>query len=285
MSFATEFSDATLVLIGHGSTVNADSAAPAYQHAEALGRRRLFAEVRPAFWKQEPGVRAVVDAVRTPRLFLAPLFISEGYFSEEMIPLELGLRARGDSTFPRVQCRGGQLLHYCAPVGTHPRMTEVILARAREVLSAYPFPRPAKPQETALFIAGHGTERNENSRRAIEHQADHIRELQTYAEVHAVFMEESPRIGDCYDLAQVRHLVVVPFFMSDGLHSYEDVPVLLGEPERIVRQRLLNSQPPWRNPTEKKGKMVWYARSVGSAPEVADVILERVRQAAQWPGG
>jgi hypothetical protein len=33
-----DFSDATLVLLGHGSTVNADSAAPTHQHADAYGR-------------------------------------------------------------------------------------------------------------------------------------------------------------------------------------------------------------------------------------------------------
>ena len=37
-------------------------------------------------------------------------------------------------------------------------------------------------------------------------------------------MEESPRIGDCYQMASVRNLVMVPFFISDGLHSFEDIP-------------------------------------------------------------
>jgi sirohydrochlorin cobaltochelatase len=90
-------------------------------------------------------------------------------------------------------------------------MTRVILARAREVVAAYPFPRAPRAKETALFIAGHGTERNESSRRAVERQAGLIRELNLYGEVHAVFMEEPPRIGDCYALAQARHLVMVPF--------------------------------------------------------------------------
>ena len=53
-----EFSDAALVLVGHGSTVNADSAAPACQHADELRRRNLFAQVQEAFWKQEPYVCA-----------------------------------------------------------------------------------------------------------------------------------------------------------------------------------------------------------------------------------
>jgi sirohydrochlorin cobaltochelatase len=84
-------------------------------------------------------------------------------------------------------------------------------------------------------------------------------------------------------MAQTRNIVVVPFFISDGLHVREDIPVLLGAPQRIVRQRLESSQPTWRNPTEVSGKLVWYSPSVGSDPRIADVILARVREASQWP--
>jgi sirohydrochlorin cobaltochelatase len=93
-------------------------------------------------------------------------------------------------------------------------------------------------------------------------------------------MEEDPRISDCYGMAQTRSLVVVPFFISDGLHVVEDIPVLLGEPERIVKERLAAGQPTWRNPTEKNGKLVWYSSSVGSEPLLADVILQRATEAA-----
>ena len=46
---STGFSDAALLLIGHGATMNRESAAPVYQHATALRARHLFAEVREAF--------------------------------------------------------------------------------------------------------------------------------------------------------------------------------------------------------------------------------------------
>jgi sirohydrochlorin cobaltochelatase len=91
-------------------------------------------------------------------------------------------------------------------------------------------------------------------------------------------MEEEPRIGDCWKLARTRNIVMVPFFISDGLHSFEDIPVMLGEPERIVRERLKSGQPTWRNPTGMHDKLLWYSTSVGSEPHIADVILERVRQ-------
>ncbi len=277
-----DFSDATLVLVGHGSTLNAESAAPTYQHAKELRRRGIFAQVLECFWKQEPAIAEVLrTAAKVRRVFVVPLFISEGYFTEDAIPRALGLRTSDQPGFPRVQKRGESTLYYGQPIGTHDSMTDVILARAREVAEKFPFPRAPKPADTALFIAGHGTPKNENSRKAIERQVEVIHQQRIYAEVYPVFMEEEPRVSDGYRMASARNLVMVPFFISDGLHSFEDIPVALGEPERAVRERLKSGQPTWRNPTERHGKLVWYSRSVGSEPMIAEVILERVREMAR----
>jgi len=43
-----------LIIIGHGSHLNADSSAPVYRHAEAIRRTGVFDEVRECFWKEEP---------------------------------------------------------------------------------------------------------------------------------------------------------------------------------------------------------------------------------------
>jgi sirohydrochlorin cobaltochelatase len=271
-----DFSDAALVVLGHGSTKNEDSSAPVYQHAAELRRRKIFGDVREAFWKQEPQIQNVLADLSEARVFIAPLFISEGYFSSEVIPRELGFLPEHS----KVETRHSTLF-FCQPVGTHDRMTSVLLSRAREVADKFPFPRAPKSQDTTLFIAGHGTEQNENSRKAIDRQVDIIRATNEYADVHAVFMEEDPRIGTCYELAKTRNMIVVPFFISDGMHAREDIPVLLGEPERTVKERLANQQPTWRNPTERNDKLVWYAAAVGTEPHIADIILERVREMAE----
>ncbi|HEY3857263.1 MAG TPA: CbiX/SirB N-terminal domain-containing protein [Verrucomicrobiae bacterium] len=276
-----DFSNAALVLVAHGSTLNADSAAPAFQHADELRRRKIFAQVQESFWKQEPYVWQVLRGIFAPKVFIVPLFISEGYFTEEVIPRELGFCGKDETNFSRVQKRNEQTLHYCGPVGTHASMTAVLLARASGIVEQFPFPRPPKPAETALFIAGHGTGNNENSRKAIETQVELIRARSLYAEVHATFMEEEPRVGDCYKIAKARNIVMVPFFISDGLHSNEDIPVMLGAPKNVVSERLKTGQPIWRNPTEREGKRLWYSASVGSEPHLADVILERVREASK----
>ena len=262
-------------MLGHGTELNENSAAPVTQHVAELRRRRLFREVREAFWKQEPQIKKVLADISAPRVFIAPLFISEGYFAGQVIPRELGF---GGSN--RLKAGNSELI-YCAPIGTHDGMTKVILSRAAEVVKAFPFPRVPKNSETTLFIAGHGTEKNENSRKPIERQVELIRVQGIYTNVHAIFLEEAPRIPECYALAQTKNMVVVPFFISDGLHTQEDIPVLLGETKKNIGERLAAGQPVWRNPMERNGKLVWYSPAVGTEPGIADVILERVHEAGK----
>lgn len=274
------FQNATLILAAHGTAQNEGSARPALQHASELQRRGTFAAVRAGFWKQEPSLAEALAGIPTHRAFIVPLFISEGYFAEQAIPEALGFRQPGQSDWNRTLLRDGHKLHYTRPVGTHDAMTQVILARARSVVDQHPFPRAPRPADTTLLIAGHGTERDPHSRESVERQATLIRDLQLYAQVTAIFMEEEPRIAGSLAGAATRNVVVVPFFISDGLHVTEDIPVLLGEPAPLVQERHAAGRPTWRNPTARTGRMVWYSEAVGTAPEVVDVILERVREAA-----
>ncbi len=163
-----DFSDAALVLAAHGSTLNADSAAPAWQHAEELRRRGVFAEVHETFWKQEPYYAQVLRGVFAPRVFVVPLFISEGYFTQEVVPRELGFCAKGQGEFARAQERHGQRFYYCPPVGTHASMTEALLARAAQVVEQFPFrARPnARRRRCSSRGMGRGGEREIRARRS-----------------------------------------------------------------------------------------------------------------------
>jgi sirohydrochlorin cobaltochelatase len=279
----TNFPESALVLVGHGSTQNKYSSQALLMQAEALRRRGLFREVVVGFWKEPPFIAEALGSATSPRVFVLPFFISAGYFSEEAIPEVLGFKTPDSGGVTRVVRHGQQLRIYCRPVGTHEHMTNVILSRAAKVLRDHPFPRVPADRDVTLFIAGHGTERNEESRKSVERQVAIIREQGRFAAVHAVFMEEEPRISDCLKLARTQSVVVVPFFLSDGLHVREDIPVLLGEPERVVRERLAKGRATWRNPTERHGKRLWYAEAVGTDPVLEEVILERVREAALWP--
>ncbi|MFM7100206.1 MAG: CbiX/SirB N-terminal domain-containing protein [Verrucomicrobiota bacterium] len=280
-----EFSGATLVIVAHGSTLNPDSAVPAHQHADALRARGVFGQVLTGFWKQEPWLSAVLRGAWRPRVFVVPLFVSDGYFTDEVIPRELGFPREASGKFGRYLERAGQRIWYTRPVGTHPAMTRVILARAAEVVGARPEGDGPEERETSLFVAGHGTSNSETSRQAVEDQARRIGALGRFREVRAVFMEEEPRIEGCVGRASGREVVVVPFFMSDGLHSREDIPVLLGADPEAVQRRQQEGRPTWDNPTCRDGRRVWYARAVGTEPVLTEVILERVREAVDGSPG
>lgn len=275
---AGDFSNAALVLFGHGTTLDTESGVALVQHAAELRRRCMFGEVKAAFWKQEPKLADVVEQTKHPRVFLVPFFFSEGFFSEQTIPAALGFETREGRVLKRALERGGQSWFYCRPVGTHPMMTKVILASVRRVLSRFPFPNPPELSKTSLVIAGHGTAQHKGSGEAVRRHAEAIRGLGIFDGVYPAFLEEDPRIGSCYQLARTRHIVVVPFFGGDGPHVLQDIPVQLGQAAEVVRRRLEERTTAWPNPTEKHGKLVWLAPSVGLDPAMAEVILQSVAE-------
>ncbi len=210
-------------------------------------------------------------------VYVVPNFISEGYFTQTVIPRELELNGR-------VTKRGdGQIWKYCDPVGSHPMMTELLLQRAREVAP------DVDPAETALLIVAHGTDLNENSAVAAKREVEKIRALRKYADVLNVYMEEAPRVADWRKLTKSKNVAVVPFFISDGLHSYEDIPALLGisrsggfpaadlNKRRSGDRHSLMSPAPGEifrhNPYKIENRLLYYAPSIGTDARFADIIV------------
>jgi sirohydrochlorin cobaltochelatase len=255
-------SDAALIIVGHGSTVNPDSSAPSLVHARTLRERGIFAEVAVCFWKEEPTFREVLRMVDSEVVYVVPNFISEGYFTQTVIPRELGLA--GKTTIV-----GNRRIHYCEPAGNHEAMTELLMKQARLVAPGVPI------KETSLFIVGHGTGLNENSAVAAKLQVQKISETGEYAEVLSAYMEEAPLISDWDKLASQPNVIVVPFFISDGLHSYQDIPVLLGIAEDIG-PAASQSQVFRNNPYHMRGRQLFYSGAIGTDPGFADVILDQV---------
>ncbi|MGE5212618.1 MAG: CbiX/SirB N-terminal domain-containing protein [Nitrospirota bacterium] len=289
-------SQTALLIVAHGSTVNPDSSEPTLTHAADIRRRELFADVECAFWKEEPSLRDALflfDPESIREVYVVPNFISEGYFTQTVVPRELELNGR------ITKRPNGQIWKYSEPVGNHPLMTELLLKRAHEIAP------DAIPGETSLLIVAHGTDLNENSAIAAKREAEKIRALGKYAAVLNVYMEEPPLVSEWRKLTETPNVIVVPFFTSDGLHSYEDIPRLLGiasrHPERIQQARaksneaaklssgsatgtldsarddhLVYGREIFRgNPYRMDDRNLFYAPSIGTDPGFADIILEQ----------
>ncbi len=252
-----------LLIVGHGSTENPDSSNPYFDHADEIRSRGLFAEVHCCFWKEEPSMREALYMIDADEVYVVPDFISEGYFTQEVIPRELEL------TGPTTRV-GGKTVHYCLPVGIHPHMTDLLLRRAREVAPEH------NPAETTLIITGHGTGLNQNSTKAIKDQVDLIAASGAgYAAVLDAYMEEQPFIAKWDELSPTQNVIVVPFFIADGLHSFQDIPVLLGIEDEVgpaASQREAFRE----NPHYLRGKTLYYTSAIGTERLMADVILDQV---------
>jgi sirohydrochlorin cobaltochelatase len=255
---------AALLIVGHGSTENPDSSTPYFDHAKEIRARGVFAEVHCCFWKEEPSMREALYMIDADEVYIVPDFISEGYFTQEVIPREFEL----DGPTTKIH---GKTLHYCDPVGIHPSMTSLILQRTEEVAPGVP------QEESTLFIVGHGTGLNKNSTKAIRDQVELIKTLPEcrFAAVHDTYMEEPPFIADWAKMTETENAVVVPFFIADGLHSYQDIPMMLGfekEEGLAASQKEIFRH----NPYHLREKTLYYSSAIGIEPMMADVILDLV---------
>ena len=253
----------SLVLIGHGSHLNPESAEAVYRYAELLRGRGLFDEVVEGYWKEEPSLRQVLRTCAYTDVTVIPMFISEGYFTETVIPRELGLGHQG-AVPPEGVARsiGGRTVRYTRPYGVHPAMTDVILERAREVLP------DADGQDTALVIIGHGTTRSENSNKVVYQNADLLRERGIFSEVHALFLDEEPKVADWRERVSAKKVVMVPFFASEGWHTLETIPEDLSLSGEVTHFG-----------GEGGGQTVYYGKPVGTHRAVADVIVQLAEEA------
>ncbi len=252
-----------VVLVGHGSHLNARSATPVFDHADAIRERDGFAEVREAFWKEEPSLRNALRTVESDEVFVVPVFTSEGYFTEQVLPRELRLTAEYGLDVDKT-------VYYTPPVGTHESMTDVVARRA-ETVTGDPDVGPG----FGVAVVGHGTERNEGSDRSTRSHVERLRRRDRFDEVRPLFLDEDPRVETLTDRFESDDVVVVPLFVADGYHTTTDIPEEIG----------IAASPDggFDAPQTVDGVRVWYAGAVGTEPLVADVALERIAEASADP--
>ena len=119
-----------LVLLGHGTDLNKNSGGVIYLNAGRIREREIYDLVEVGFLDQDPEI-GVVDGVEAENVILIPLFIADGWHTRETIPEDLGLMGE-------VTVRDDKTIFYGAPVGTHPSMANLIVARARGMMAEQP---------------------------------------------------------------------------------------------------------------------------------------------------
>jgi sirohydrochlorin cobaltochelatase len=240
-----------LLLVGHGSHLNGNSSAPVFAHADRLREMGRFDEVRVAFWKEEPQLSRGLDGFDSEDVTVVPVFIYAGYFTNEVIPREMGLSGS-------VSCIRGKRVRYTGPVGAHPSLAKVVVQRAIEA---------GADGSEALAVLGHGTPRNPQSEVNVFRQTEFVRQLGQFSEVATIFLDQQPNMRDVFEIVKSEDVVVVPLFIADGWHVGETIP------EDMALDGV---------ETRRDGRRLRYARAVGTHPSIVDVICELASEAAAW---
>ena len=174
----------TALLAGHGSHISPETAGIVWEQVDKLRALGIADEVTAAFWKETPSFHGVIDTLAADDITILPLFTAQGYFTQTVIPAEMGLNGR-------VTKRGGRVIRYAPTLSEHPYLADVVSRRLEAAMQAL----DSTPETTAVAVIGHSTRRNRESRLATEAQAERIRASGIAAEVQAVYLDDQPGIA------------------------------------------------------------------------------------------
>lgn len=236
-----------LVIAAHGSAKNPNTRKPICACVQKIRSLNLFDEVRCALWQEEPHFSTTLERMDSDDLIVVPFFISAGYYTEQVIPREMGLSGV-------VSLIGDRTVRLTRPVGDHPGFGDLIVQRANEA--------GAKGDE-CLVVLGHGTARNPNSEKNVYAQAERARASGVFPEVVTVFLDQEPSMLDVWSMTEREAMVMVPLFVANGWHVAETIPEELAE----------------GNVSNRSGRRFIYADAVGTDPELYKVVLGLAQEA------
>jgi sirohydrochlorin cobaltochelatase len=114
-SWATR--ETALLVVGHGTVRHPDSGVTARGHASRIAASEEFCDVAVAFLDEPPGVGEVLARLETSRCVAVGLFIDRG--------------EHGENDIPRLLAVSGHEAVYAGPVGSDPRMTDLLLQQVQ----------------------------------------------------------------------------------------------------------------------------------------------------------
>ncbi len=234
-----------LVLVGHGSSKNPNTRLPLDRIVDALRRRGLYDEVSCGFLKEDERICKVLAPLKSDQITVVPFFISDGYYTQNVIPACL---QKNDNL-------EGASIRYTRAVGSHPLFADLCMKHAKAA---------GWEKGDALVILGHGTPKNPASGRNIYLQAERIRQKHPREEIITAFIDEAPFVTDAWTLCRAARIFIVPLFVGDGWHVTETIPEDLGLKE---------------GKAEQAGRTLLMTSAVGTDPGLVDVVLKLAEDA------
>jgi sirohydrochlorin cobaltochelatase len=107
-----------LALLGHGSERHEHSGTSVRAHAARIRADATYSSVRTFFLDEDPRVDSLREAFAESSIAMVPVFMSPGHHVSEDIPRRVGISASAGR------------INYADPVGTSPRIRDIVLDRA-----------------------------------------------------------------------------------------------------------------------------------------------------------
>lgn len=242
-----------LIILGHGSHISPNTAGVVWDAVDSLRKIGVADEITGAFWKEQPNFRSVFSSISATDITLVPLFTAHGYFTQTVIPTEMGLTGQ-------IIHRDGQIIRYAQPPVYHPKIQQIVQSRIDDVITQYKL----TPLEVGIAIIGHSTRKNPSSRKSTEYQADILRQKGIYGSVITAFLDDDPEIITIYDRIDQPTIITIPLFLAMGSHTTIDVPEAM----------LLPSDSNYGFVNDKR---VIYTPAIGDNNDLTDLILDLAR--------
>lgn len=204
MSGSVVIRDPSVLLIGHGSSANANAAA--FAHGVRLAASGRYAGAEIGFLKGEPSIATALRQLPEGDVLALPLALSDGHVARVLAPK--ALKAVDD---PRWRVR------LLPPAGTASVLPAIV--RRRAIAAAEE--AGVDPALSALLLIAHGGGAGE-SRGAAWRIAAELDGTTPFHTVGTAFLEESPSIADAAKRLGAP-LVALGLFAERGDHVMRDV--------------------------------------------------------------
>lgn len=248
-------SNKTLLLAAHGSSRH-DANNPILRLSEKLHEHNIFSEVLCGFIRQQPFLRNVLSQIQTEELSVIPMFSGFGYITDILIPKALG------------QVSNKIKVRLYEPIGVHPDIPVIMAKRASSVIKEHSL----EPAEVTVLIVAHGHTKNSQNADQTNALAADLNKLMNGITTITAFIEEAPLISDWPQITTTEHLIVMPYLIGGGLHTQEDIPIMLG----LISGDY--NKTPTTGPLSVQGRTIWYCRAFGFEEALAEIIISLVSE-------
>lgn len=227
-------SSRSLVLAAHGSMAAADSNQPLFDLADAIARHDCFEVVTPAFLMGQPEMTNVLDGLpdgtKLPSgdVVVVPVMTSQGYYLKKL-----------PSKFAENQHADQYRLFMTPVIGVHDSIAQRIGSRIVGLIEQHQL----AADQTTVAVIGHGTRRNKNSGTSTLRLTDRLRELMSgeFADsatskslsklkFETAFLDQDPEAEVVAQSIESPNTIIIPFLISRGPHTTDDVPNAFGLP-------------------------------------------------------